>query len=352
MAQRRQHHPVGAGQQVRDQVGGGRPGRGVVEPDVGHPARAAHVGDQGDDRDAALAAPAATAAATRGSSGALSTSPWLTRPPVPRPSTVRGDGRWVGSLALVKRARTAAGRGARQRPPRWPRARRCGTGAGASTHDVDEQGLRASRTAAGLLRSRSSNAGLDGAHGAGADAGPAVEHPVDRGRRQPGLLRDVADPVAAADHRPIVAPAAARGQRHGIRAEVFLMAFRLPAPPAGPHAGGHRPTAPTPTATHRGAPRDHHPDPTHARGYLRAEDCRLDDLLAVLASRHRPRRLPARRPASRRACSSTTRTALRDAMTDDDARRRRAGRDRRRTGRRARASSCSRGLRRTTSSTG
>ena len=179
------------------------PAAALSSPTYATRSDAAHVGDERDDRDAALGRARPTAAATAGSSGALSTTPWQTRPPSPRPSSdaatavgrrhprSRGSGPapWPGA-APAARPRAAARTGVRKRAGASSTTSRAGSGAPAAP--------------AVCWRSRSSTACSTARTARALTPGPSVEHPVDGRRRQAGLLRDVADPVAAADHPPIV----------------------------------------------------------------------------------------------------------------------------------------------------
>ena len=110
-AQRDQHAAgLGAGA-TRDEVRRGRPGRTVVDADVGRPGADREVGDEGDDRDAALR-PARDRLDDLGPSGALSMTPCDPRRAIAEESAAAAS----ASLSSLrwKRARNTAGRSAGQ----------------------------------------------------------------------------------------------------------------------------------------------------------------------------------------------------------------------------------------------
>ena len=215
VAQGREHRPIGRAEEVVQEVGGRRAGGRVVEADVRHPVGTAHVGDQRDGRDAALPGPL-HGLRHRRVVGCLEDQ--AVADPPGRAHGVHRRGQRLGRGTLTRREARPHGGRARGGQRLLDRSRHgVPEAAGRVEHDVDEQGAPR-KPHLRLLALQLEHRGLHGAHGAGADPRSSVEHPVHRRHRHAGLLRDVADPVAAADHPPMVTGRTAHGQRHGIHA--------------------------------------------------------------------------------------------------------------------------------------
>ena len=191
-------HRAGRPAEPGEEEGGGRPRRRVVEPGVGDPAGAPDVGDEGDRGDPPVGA-RRTAAATTGSSGALRTRPWLTRPAAPRPSTTRARARGPGPLCPWGTGPAASPAGSCPATPRWPPGDGVPEPVRGVQDDVDEEGATREPDLA-RLPVELEHGGLDGPHGPRADPRPVVEHPVD-GRRETFLLGEVLDAMSWDDPR-------------------------------------------------------------------------------------------------------------------------------------------------------
>jgi hypothetical protein len=184
-----QHRAV-VGEPLVEEVGGGRPGRPVVQPDVGHPATGRQVGDERDDRDAHLgqsldrrddqrvvrgleddALRAAPGDAVQG--GHQLRDRWGLGEVEPRPERRRAHQRQLRLQRRPHRLREPSGRVDDQvqeeRPPRQPHL--------------------------GTLPVQVGDRAVDFIHGALPYAPALVEDPVDGGLGQSGLAGDLSDGI-------------------------------------------------------------------------------------------------------------------------------------------------------------